>query len=1101
MGDAPDPPPVDAPAAPKALYSIFAPRSALAPSSTSSAAAASTSTAAPIPPSKKEKGKDKSPDAETETLSLVEDSGESAGEERPSKRRKRSVTAATKSKGTAKGKGKKRVRKDDTDEDEYVGDSSDGDDDVRVVAGRVTRASKGKGKTAARVQERGKKASASSKKAARTTKGKKRAPSPSSTASSSASATDSEDNDGDTGTVTSGRDGSIVLDLTQESPRRRRAKRKNGDPTKGTASAARAGPAPFTAFSKEAIERREKRRLREPVPARWPTREEHEGRLLDDSSSSTAVDEVARAEAEAKSAWEGTRWVRGDGKGKGKALQQEDDDGETTDYLRRFQAALDFPAIATASSSRSAPPRPAGLPRFVRRPLEAVPSLVPAFPSHPLLERLAAPLRSPSSYPSAFTRSGDPSRLPNEDDTKLWVAKYAPQSADEVLGDVSGQSARWLREWLEELKVESAAADAKSKKRRRPIARGLDKSLQKKKKKRKPKGLDDFLASSDEDDDDNLALPSSSFDSYADDFSDEFDDDASATSRRAGGASSVFPSLTNLILLHGPHGSGKSSTVHAVAHELGYEVFEVFPGLGRRGAKDLERYVGDVGKNHLVLKGAGGASGSPRKGALAAMFGKQAKKAEEADEGKGKGKERASEEEADEKELKEPKQSLILVDEVDVLFRHEEDFWQGLAHLAKDSRRPIVMTCTDDSRIPFHELNVQQIVHHQSAPPVSYLSFAAPPASLIVPYLQLVALREGHVNAPATLSTLYESFSRSRPYPPWMLQQQAPLGGRGERPIPHPLAKAPLPSDDLRKALMQLQFECQWGIGGPGSGVGRTSKAKGHENGSQTETRWSEGTLRVPPEPDEAVAPHANGDAVSLNADDAFDRAVRAADALSYADAHVARRVSVLIEHDETGRFTTVADAEDTFPVLEYIPPRDRHLLPFLGAEPVLEDALHTLAHEIWPGALCFALREDERLESERADFSFRLWQLFHSGGANSLIRPPAPILPHPSVAVDYRSAARSITLADDANMAAWSRPAASAASDDGHTSESSALGSAASLAAGPAGAGGGGGAARMRKSTRLKVQAGQPLYERVLPWASSVEADWLRQSGFGEGP
>lgn len=40
-----------------------------------------------------------------------------------------------------------------------------------------------------------------------------------------------------------------------------------------------------------------------------------------------------------------------------------------------------------------------------------------------------------------------------------------------------------------------------------------------------------------------------------------------------------------------------------------------------------------------------------------------------------------------------------------------------------------------------------------------------------------------------------------------------------------------------------------------------------------------------------------------------------------------------------------------------------------------------------------------------------------------------------------------------------------------------------------------------MRKSTRLKVQTGQPLYERVLPWASSVEADWLRQSGFGEGP
>ncbi|ORY80274.1 hypothetical protein BCR35DRAFT_259765, partial [Leucosporidium creatinivorum] len=63
--------------------------------------------------------------------------------------------------------------------------------------------------------------------------------------------------------------------------------------------------------------------------------------------------------------------------------------------------------------------------------------------------------------------------------------------------------------------------------------------------------------------------------------------------------------LTNLILLKGPHGSGKTSTVHAVANELNWSVFEVYPGIGKRGAKDIERYVGDVGKNHMVRSGNG----------------------------------------------------------------------------------------------------------------------------------------------------------------------------------------------------------------------------------------------------------------------------------------------------------------------------------------------------------------------------------------------------------------------------------------------------------------------------------------------------------------
>lgn len=178
------------------------------------------------------------------------------------------------------------------------------------------------------------------------------------------------------------------------------------------------------------------------------------------------------------------------------------------------------------------------------------------------------------------------------------------------------------------------------------------------------------------------AFPSSSFDSRA--ATDDSDDDLDGLGRAT--SSSAFHSLTNLILLHGPHGSGKSSTVHAVARELGYEVFEVFPGMGRRSAKDVERYVGDAAKNHLVVQGGG--PGSPKKGGggLFAMFAKQKAKGSgttgEAGGSSSKGKERAKAGEettagGEEKVDKGPIQSLILMDEVDVLFKHEEDFWAG----------------------------------------------------------------------------------------------------------------------------------------------------------------------------------------------------------------------------------------------------------------------------------------------------------------------------------------------------------------------------------------------------------------------------------------
>ncbi|GAA5930249.1 hypothetical protein JCM3775_004340 [Rhodotorula graminis] len=1014
----------------------------------------------------------------TETLSLVEDSGASDdGLSGPEGGAKRGRSGKEKGKGKDGAKKARRPRR--------AQDEGEDEDDV-VVVGSSSRAHKnGKGKAA----------STSSK-----AKGKKRAASP--------AASDSDDDAAGSSAPSTPRTPvkrrsttrrsaaaskhDAVVDLTESPPRKK--KKKKGDkgkdkPVGGASGIITAGHA----FSDERRAARDKAKKREAPEARWPTQEEHEGC----AAGAVAVSRGGESSGAAQGASD-ARWARREAKGKGRAMDVDDEDEPGGTFLDDLHAALAGPL--EPSTSAAAPLAPV----YSRRALSLIPDLLPPFSPHSLLDRLAAPMRNASSStssPSTFVRPTDRDYEPGEDDVKLWTAKYGPQSADEVLGDVSGQSARWLRDWLEELKVQGAAGDADAARRRRPIARGLIKP-KKKAKKRKP--FNDFIALSDDEDDDAPATyPSSSYDARASDFGDDDDDDddllllpSSSASRRAG---SVFPNLTNLILLHGPHGTGKSAAVHAVASELNFEVFEVFPGMGRRSAKDLERYVGDVGRNHVVLGGSPrkGGQGGAAGGSVAAMFKRLQAKVEAGPVASGsahgaKGKEKEKETGAEVRD-KGPTQSLILVDEVDVLFRGDEDFWQGLISLAQQSRRPIVMTCTNFSNVPFDELGLQQVVTSATTSPANFLSFAAPSPDVAVPYLQLVGLREGHILPSSTVDSLYSAFSRSRPYPAWLTQQEP-----GERPLPHPLSSMPLPSDDLRKALMQLQFECAWGV--PGATSGEESDGALVED----ETAWCEGALRVPISAEgddgrsgtQAVLNGTTGESDGAGGRDgkALERAALAADALSFADAHVARRISALIEDEETGRFITPGDAEASFPVLEYVLREDTQRIPFVGAEPDMVQAIDSLAFGLWEGVTRFGPLEDEELESKRSDFTFRLGQLVHSGGDNALLQPPDPILPSSSVTTDYRPYLRSITLADDDRLAASAFASASAA-DDGGPSEVHALGMAASLAAaaGPGGAG----ARKQRKSARQKAQKGEPMYERVLGWASEVEADWLRASGF----
>jgi DNA polymerase III delta prime subunit len=176
--------------------------------------------------------------------------------------------------------------------------------------------------------------------------------------------------------------------------------------------------------------------------------------------------------------------------------------------------------------------------------------------------------------------------------------------------------------------------------------------------------------------------------------------------------------LSNTMLLTGPHGCGKSAAVYAAAEELGWEVFEVYPGIGKRTGGALMNLVGDVGKNHIVAQTK--SPGKP-KPAINTFFGNggqrdtlhTAKKDRVDDDevvflssSQGSQKDPIDflsdpQDEDDEQDAAEKgfKQSLILLDEADLLYEEESTFWPAVISLIAESRRPVILTCNGTSSL------------------------------------------------------------------------------------------------------------------------------------------------------------------------------------------------------------------------------------------------------------------------------------------------------------------------------------------------------------------------------------------------------------------
>ncbi|KAL8860703.1 MAG: hypothetical protein Q9178_002733 [Gyalolechia marmorata] len=373
-----------------------------------------------------------------------------------------------------------------------------------------------------------------------------------------------------------------------------------------------------------------------------------------------------------------------------------------------------------------------------------------------------------------------------------WPQKYAPRRVEEILQP--GREALILRDWLRSLTVNSVEIGSINAHKFMDNTRAAQKQSTglRKKKRHRGRELDGFVVSSDEEANEMDELD----DGPNIDPSQPRDERRKRTKIRAQEAANLNAGpgngqkSTNAIVISGPCGCGKTAAIYAASQELGFEVFEINAG-SRRNGKDILDRVGDMSRNHLVSQSR--ASGvnqkglleddlsqitdalkqdidAGRQGTMSAFLQPQkvkkrsTAKMEPPNEGGAKDKQ---------SKQKTQKQSVILLEEVDVLFEEDKQFWTTTLELIVQSKRPVIMTCTEENLLPLDDL-----------PLFGILRFRQPPQQLSNEFLSLLACNEGHLLSTEALSALYEA-----------------------------------KDGDLRASITELQFFCQMGLGDTKGGL------------------------------------------------------------------------------------------------------------------------------------------------------------------------------------------------------------------------------------------------------------------------------------------
>jgi ATPase family associated with various cellular activities (AAA) len=260
-----------------------------------------------------------------------------------------------------------------------------------------------------------------------------------------------------------------------------------------------------------------------------------------------------------------------------------------------------------------------------------------------------------------------------------WNHKWRPRRAEHVLGNE--HNACYLREWMHALRLHFDTASSsnikmtKSKrnyKKRKRTEQRPEVVREVTRKRQRAGDLDGWMVDDDDDDDDI----NEDHEIYED-----FSDCSLPSSRdlREPLTVSFGRKIRNTILLVGPPGCGKTAAVYACAEELGWNVFEVYPGVGKRGGTHLDDLIGDVGKNHTLpqpLLFHHGRSEHPSPAKKSSKNGVDpSNKLAEAEV---------------------HPQSVVLIEEADVVFADEAGFWPSIVAFIKGCRRPIIITCNGE---------------------------------------------------------------------------------------------------------------------------------------------------------------------------------------------------------------------------------------------------------------------------------------------------------------------------------------------------------------------------------------------------------------------